>query len=132
MTWDQIKYCSNNNIEIGSHGYLHRNLLQITAQSILENEINASSIKIKQEIGKSPNIFAFANAVGSNESKEFVKKAGYQFTLIGMDQLFKWDLISKSENVEIPRINISRSDWREEYLRALGFHARIKYLFKFY
>lgn len=129
MNWDQINYCVQNNIEIGSHGNLHRNLLQITEQHILENEIDESGKKIEIETGKRPLIFAFANAVGSAESKEFVKKSGYKFALIAMDKLYQWRPNIKDEILEIPRINISRSDWREEYLRALGFHTRIKQLF---
>jgi peptidoglycan/xylan/chitin deacetylase (PgdA/CDA1 family) len=131
MNWNQIKYCIENNIEIGSHGYLHRNLLQVWDDKILENEINESSSIIESKTGIKPSIFAFANAMGNDESKKIAKKSSYQFILILMDQLLKWCPILKDEIIEIPRINIYRKDWREEYLRALGFHARIKQFFKF-
>ena len=35
-----------------------------------------------------------------------------------------------NEKIQVPRINISRSDWREEYLRSLGFHAYLKQFLK--
>jgi peptidoglycan/xylan/chitin deacetylase (PgdA/CDA1 family) len=130
MNWDQIKYCVENNIEIGSHGNLHRNLLQVWDLKTLNDEINESSEKIELKLGIKPKIFAFANAMGNKESIEFVKKSSYQFILILMDKLLKWYPFSTNEVVEIPRINISRKDWREEYLRSLGFHARIKQIFK--
>lgn len=135
MNWEQVKYCSENNIEIGSHGYMHRNLLQIWDSSILENEIQESAQKIAEKTGIKPGIFAFANAMGNDASKEFVRKSGYQFSLVLMDQLYQWRPISADEHIEIPRINISRSDWREEYLRALGFHVLLKkyiHFFKFF
>ena len=132
MNWEQVKYCSENNIEIGSHGYMHRNLLQIWDSSILENEIQESAQKIAEKTGIKPGIFAFANAMGNDASKEFVRKSGYQFSLVLMDQLYQWRPISADEHIEIPRINISRSDWREEYLRALGFHVLLKKYIHFF
>lgn len=130
MTWEQIRFCAENNIEIGSHGYLHRNLLQVIDPQILHNEIFDSNTIIESKIGMKPKIFAFANAMGNEQSKEYVKKSGYQFILVLMDKLVKWKPISKNEIFELARINISRPDWREEYLRALGFHARLKLYFK--
>ncbi len=132
MSWEQINFCSNNNIEIGSHGYMHRNLLQIWDSSILENEIIDSSKKIEEKIGKKPIVFAFANAMGNDESRQFVRNYDYQFSLILMDKLFSWRPIKKHEHTELPRINISRADWREEYLRALGFHLMVKKYFNFF
>jgi peptidoglycan/xylan/chitin deacetylase (PgdA/CDA1 family) len=132
MSWDQINFCSDNNIEIGSHGYMHRNLLQICDSSILENEIIDSSKKIEEKIGHKPIIFAFANAMGNEDSRQFVRKSDYQFSLILMDRLFSWRPIKKEEHTELPRINISRADWREEYLRALGFHVMVKKYFNFF
>jgi len=126
MNWEQIKFCTENNIEIGSHGYFHRNLLQICDENILKNEIDDSSKKIEDKILKKPMIFAFANAMGNELSRQFVINSNYQFSLILMDKLFSWRPISKHEHIELPRINISRSDWREEYLRALGFHILLK------
>lgn len=131
MNWDQIRFCFANQIEIGSHGYLHRNLLQVWDTKELENEINDSSNKIEIEIGQKPKVFAFANAMGNEESKKFVLQSGYQFTLILMDKLLKWKPLLPHEKIQVPRINISRSDWREEYLRSLGFHAYIKQFLKF-
>ncbi len=132
MDWDQINYCYNNNIEIGSHGYMHRNLLQIWDSSILENEIIESSKKIEERTGNKPTIFAFANAMGNDDSRQFVRKSGYQFSLILMDKLFSWHPLKKEEHTELPRINISRADWREEYLRALGFHVMVKKYLNFF
>lgn len=130
MNWEQIKYCAENNIEIGSHGYMHRNLLQVWDQVILENEINESGQKIEQILKQRPKVFAFANAMGNEESKKFVLNSGYQFALMLMDKLLMWSPVSADKKIVVPRINISRPDWREEYLRALGFHARIKQFLK--
>lgn len=130
MDWQQIKYCSLNNIEFGSHGNFHRNLLQVSEPEILFDEIDESKRKIEAKLGTAPIIFAFANAMGNDASREYVKKSFYRFILITMDKMMKWKIMKNDEKIEIPRINISRNDWREEYLRALGFHYRIKNLFK--
>lgn len=126
MNWNQIKECSENQVEIGSHGNMHRNLLKIWEPEILENEITLSSRIIESKIGSKPKVFAFANAMGNDESKKYVLNSGYQFTLINLDNFFKWEPLRSKTNIEVPRINISRYDWREEYLRALGFHALVK------
>jgi peptidoglycan/xylan/chitin deacetylase (PgdA/CDA1 family) len=129
MNWDQIKECSESQIEIGSHGNMHRNLLKIWEEEILEDEIKMSSKKIESKIGIKPKVFAFANAIGNEESKKYVINSGYNFVLIQMDKFLKWRPLKSDSNLEVPRINISRSDWREEYLRAFGFHVYLKQFF---
>jgi peptidoglycan/xylan/chitin deacetylase (PgdA/CDA1 family) len=132
MNWDQIKYCTLHHIEFGSHGNLHRNLLQVTDSKVLQEEIDESCHKLEAQLGYRPSIFAFANAVGNDISRQFVQHSFYQFILISMDKLYKWSPINAKDKIEIPRINIARNDWREEYLRALGFHTRIKKLIKIF
>ncbi|HRG58320.1 MAG TPA: polysaccharide deacetylase family protein [Bacteroidia bacterium] len=128
MEWHQLKYCAENKIEFGSHGNYHRNLLMVNDENILDEEINGSFKKIESNIGIKPLVFAFANAMGNEVSKNYLKQSMYRIILISMDNFYRWQPIGDHVKIEIPRINISRNDWREEYLRALGFHIRIKKL----
>lgn len=130
MQWKQLQYCSKNKVEFGSHGNFHRNLLMLNDENILNDEVNESSKKIEFHLGIKPLVFAFANAIGNDLSRSFLKNSLYRIILISMDNFYKWKPIGKNEKIEIPRINISRNDWREEYLRALGFHIRIKKLIR--
>ncbi len=128
MNWEQIKYIIKQGVEIGSHGYMHRNLMQLNDNLSLQKEIIESKTKIAQETGYDPQIFAFANAQGNALSKAAVRQAGYKYALTGMDKTLTWEALKGKTGIEVSRINISRNDWYEEYLRALGFHSKIKSL----
>ena len=129
MTWQEIKECAAYGIEIGSHGMVHRNLIQVTNPLHLEEEIFESSQKIEAETGIKPRVFAFANASGNATSLAYVIKSGYQFKLLEMDKVWKWKQLENNEVVSIPRVNMVQSHWQEEYLRALGFHEIFKKIF---
>ena len=115
-----------------NHSEIEKYFSSLKNKKHLENEIIDSSKKIEYKIGKKPIVFAFANAMGNDESRQYVRNSDYQFSLILMDKLFSWRPIKKHEHTELPRINISRADWREEYLRALGFHVLLKKYFNFF
>jgi len=127
MNWEDVNKCQKEGILIGSHGYAHRNLSQLEDIELLEHEIGGSRQKILNETGHAPVVFAFPNGLYSPLSIEVVEKCGYDITLLCGDATACLDNFTDSGRLKsFPRINIGRSNWREESLRASGFHYRIK------
>jgi len=129
MGWDQIKECARLGIHIGSHGLNHRNMNKIEDEDLLREEIDESKRRIHEEVDTEPLIFAFPSGLYNELSMEIVRKGGYKVALLCDDMitLFTEDHHKKSFYI-FPRIGISRSNWKEENLRLLGFHQKLKNL----
>lgn len=131
MNWDEIRECARCGIHIGSHGMSHVNMSKIENNDTLHAEIIDSKARIYKEVGIEPAMFAFPNGLYSLLSMEMVKKAGYKIALLCGDQvtLFTDDMGKKNFFI-LPRVNICRDYWKEENLRFLGFHQRLKSYFR--
>ena len=131
MSWEMIRECADSGVHIGSHSLTHQNLSRITNENKLASEITESKLRIKKETGNEPRIFAFPNGLYNTESMRMVKNTGYEIILLCDDLVssFNNDYVENRSYI-FPRINISRPQWKEEYLRSLGLHQRLKKLFK--
>ena len=127
MDWSQIRECTRLGIHIGSHGMGHLNMSRIKNKDILLAATRDSKRKIYKEVGIDPVIFAFPGGLYDSLSMEAVKKSGYKIALLCDDKVA---ILADSKNKEdfyvFPRINICRVNWKEENLRLLGFHQKIK------
>ena len=126
MNWDDIYQCYKNNFLIGSHSMSHQNLDKIMNKEKIFYEILVSKSVIEKKIGIKTNIFAFPNGFYNNEVLKITKK-NYKYLLLCQD---KNTIVSNYKDYYIlPRINIAKNDYREEFLRSLGFHQFIKKIF---
>ena len=125
MDWQEIRDCVAAGIQIGSHGMEHRNLAAVGDAALLAREIADSKERIAAATGRSPSVFSFPNGQYSAESMAAVRAAGYDTVLLCEDQATVLPPPSGSTRV-FPRVNISRSDWREEHLRFLGLHQLVR------
>jgi len=127
MNWDQIRECAKLGIHIGSHGMNHLNLSKIDDQDTLSAEIAGSKKRILEEVGREPLIFAFPKGSYNQSSMEAVRKNGYKAALLCGDMVSVLRENNRKKDFYIfPRINICRTNWREENLRLLGFHQKLK------
>lgn len=123
MGWEEVRQCVAAGIEIGSHGMSHRNMAQIADDGILKNEVEMSKRTIEQETGQQVNIFSFPNGEFNKSGLELVRQAGYKTAIVCENMIARHPCDAWEKQMHIlPRINISRADWREEHLRLLGFH----------
>jgi len=125
MDWDQIRKCAKLGIHIGSHGMNHENISKIEDENILLSEIEDSKKRICKETGIEPLIFAFPKGLYNPLSMKFVKKSGYKIALLCGDMVTRFPENRKDFYI-LPRINICRSNWKEENLRLLGLHQKLK------
>ena len=128
MTWNQLKECVKLGIHIGSHGINHLNMSKIKNQDVLLAEIKDSKKRIFDAIGIEPLIFAFPNGLYNSLAMDMVKENGYKIALLCGDKAaFFTKTASYRDNFHIfSRINISRANWKEENLRSLGLHQKLK------
>lgn len=127
MSWEQIRECAKLGIHIGSHGMNHLNLSNIENRDTLLIEIAESRKRIYEEVGVDPTIFAFPNGLYNATSLEVVRESGYKVALLCDDKAVKvTEDLRKKDFYVFPRINICRANWKEEHLRVLGFHQKLK------
>lgn len=126
MNWDQVRECARLGIHIGSHGMSHINISKIEDTGTLLAEIKESKARIYKEVGIEPAIFAFPNGSYNSVSMEAVKESGYKVALLCDDMVARFIENIRRDLCILPRINISRPNWKEENLRFLGFHQRLK------
>ncbi len=126
LSWDKLNECAKQNIHIGCHSMTHSNLSEMNGEDNLTYEIVESKKKIEEKIGTMPLVFAFPNGLFSQESLR-VATEEYKFVLLcdDMVSVFK----PKQPFYIFPRINIAQTDYKEEYLRSLGFHQALKKIF---
>lgn len=130
MNWDQIKKCAESGVSIGSHSMTHRNLSRTESRELLSFEIIESKRKILEKTGYNPSVFAFPNGLYNEESMRIAFDAGYKVLLLCDDKVIIKNRIEGKRRVLLPRINISLANWREEYLRSLGLHQKLKWWLK--
>jgi len=125
MGWEQIRECADANIHIGSHGMNHRNISMIGSRHILVEEVVESKKKIGKMVGVDPAIFAFPNGLYTKQSTEIVKSSGYKVALLCEDRTVPYIALQGNSFMALPRISISKKNWKEENLRSLGFHQSL-------
>jgi peptidoglycan/xylan/chitin deacetylase (PgdA/CDA1 family) len=123
MSWAEIRYCSDNNIEIGSHSYTHDVLNMVTDEIVLCREIEFSKNEIEQQINKSIEVFALPNGQGSAFLQQKIEDCGFKNVLYVNDLL---NPVSQKENFSLSRINLINESYFEAVLRIEMFHKKIR------
>lgn len=126
MNWNQIRECSKMGIHIGSHGMYHVNIAKIEDKDALLAEITESREEIYKKTGVKPKIFAFPKGSYNHQAVELVKKNDYRIVLLCDDMVSRFTGDVRRDFYIFPRINIVRANWKEENLRLLGFHQKLK------
>ena len=123
MKWDDINKCISNNVLIGSHSMYHINLDKNILKERRNLEITESKKIIEKKTNKAVEIFALPNGTYDKDIINELKKS-YKYILLCEDKNII--LKEKKDNYVLARINISQNDYREEYLRSIGFHQFVK------
>ena len=125
MDWDQIRECARAGVSIGAHGLYHRILTDIDSSDKLREEVEGCRSRIEEETGRLPSVFAFPYGIYDARCLEQVRRSGYATALLCENKVRVWP--AAEECAVLPRIGIARNHWKEELLRALGFHQKVSY-----
>ena len=84
VTWDQLREMSKNNVTIANHTTSHNHIVRLNEGESpkqwlirITKEITNSQLKIEQEIGSAPKIFAYPFGEYNSDIKQLLKKLGY-------------------------------------------------------
>lgn len=126
MNWDEIKECSENRVEIGSHTYTHDTISTVSDPCALHEEISRSKTEIEEKIGAPVTIIALPNGQGNASVNEFVEQAGFKHLLYVNDGVNSLASISDARLNVFDRIGLINESANEMALRTELFHAKIK------
>jgi peptidoglycan/xylan/chitin deacetylase (PgdA/CDA1 family) len=106
MIWEQVSDASGYGIYFGNHTWSHKNVFQ--AKDVVENEITLADTQLTERGYNSLKVFAYPYGSSNANSKEVLKKLGYQIaftTTPGSTQCKKlqYDL----QRIRIGNISIS-------------------------
>lgn len=125
MSWDDIRYCAENGVEIGSHSYNHDSLIAMTNTSECEQEIGQSIQQISQKIDRDVKIFSCPNGQYNDIAINYLKTTEIQYVLVVKDQINSERSFLNDLNV-FNRIHLSDNSISEEILRIELFHSKLK------
>jgi peptidoglycan/xylan/chitin deacetylase (PgdA/CDA1 family) len=123
MTWDDIVYCSRNNVTIGSHTLSHDLLNTITDPSVLKVEIVESKQKIEEKIGTNVSVLCFPNGEYNQQSVLLAREAGYKHLLT--TENYAWN--PAHQQLLIPRVQMYAGSYEEMVCRVHLLHSYLKY-----
>lgn len=124
MNWDEIKYISRNDVEIGSHTYNHNPLNIINGEQMFQTEILNSIEEINSKIGKSINILSLPNGVTNLGLSSFIEKSTIKYVLLVDDKINKLPLENATNYIS--RIYLMDNPIYETILRTECFHSMIR------
>ena len=87
LNWDEVKELSQNGIEIGSHGMLHRKFSELTEIEFSDELINSKKI-IEEKIGKKVDAVSYPYGDFDERVEKIARTAGYSFgmsTMLGLN-----------------------------------------------
>ena len=126
LSWDDLKTCMDNDIEIGSHSLTHYNLSDKSDMNRVGEEIVKSKQMLKEKLYYEPLIIAYPNGQYNNEVIELSKQAGYKFMLLIDEKLYDPDENKDSSCYLIPRILIQHNTYIENCFKIENFHNVVK------
>ena len=123
MTYGQIKSWAQNNFEIGSHSFDHKNLNTLNDNEIIK-QLNESKLFIKKNFGRNVESFSYPYGKYNKEISLLVKKY-YKFAVTTKRSRFDK---SKFSLLEIPRIPINPDTGvLKFYLKVKTYYEDLKF-----
>ncbi len=119
MSWEDVLYCHQQGVVIGSHTQSHAPLQYVTDESILHKELFGSKQIIEKRLNAQVDVVAYANGFYNEKVIEVSMKIGYKYLLLVQNKFFR---ISKKPEkcFQIPRIMIHHNETYSNLLIASG------------
>lgn len=126
MNWNEIRECTSNKVEIGSHTYSHDSLGTISESSALNKEIIQSKTEIEGELGEPINTLALPNGQTGTKANAVISNSDYKFVLYVNDGLNSLPLKNDESPIHISRINLVDEPFPQMALRIEQFHKMMR------
>ncbi len=126
MNWEEIKECSSNLVEIGSHTFTHDSLGTIKDVEALKKEILESKTQTENALGKKVDVFALPNGQTGSLADEVITNSDYKFVLYANDELNAIPDSNSHGPIKISRINLVDEPLPHMALRLEQFHKMLR------
>jgi peptidoglycan/xylan/chitin deacetylase (PgdA/CDA1 family) len=114
MNWKDLTQLKNAGHYIGSHTVTHAMLGTMSDENEVKHELLASGNKIKEHLGYFPKTISYPVGSFNETTKRLSKETGYQIGLAVKQEVYD---PAKTDNFEIPRIELYNESWWKTRLR---------------
>lgn len=125
MNWDEIRDCSSQNVEIGSHTFSHDSLGTIADKASLEKQLLFSKEDIANKLGKPVDVLALPNGQTGKMADDVISNSDYKFVLYANDELNDLPM-NGNLPLKISRINLVDEPFPHMALRMEQFHKMLR------
>ncbi|MFT4524553.1 MAG: peptidoglycan/xylan/chitin deacetylase (PgdA/CDA1 family) [Bacteroidia bacterium] len=127
MNWEEVKECSRNGVEIGSHTMNHDVISTLNDKSALKHELSDSKLDLEKKLNLPIQVLALPNGQIGDSAYDVIRESDYKFVLHVDDRSMPIsDIDTKSGYSEISRINMVDEPFPQMCLRAEQFHSIIR------
>lgn len=127
MNWEEVKECSQNGVEIGSHTMNHDVISTLDDKAILKHELIDSKNDLEQKLDVPIQVLALPNGQVGKSAHEVFRESGYKFVLHVDDRSMPISEINtKAGYSDISRINLINEPYPQMCLRSEQFHSIIR------
>lgn len=127
MSWNEIRQLNNDGFIIGSHTNTHPTLGQLENSNEIEEELQVSFVKIKNEVGISPQTISYPIGTYDKRVIELSKNVGYKQGLAVEQKFYE---TAKDSRFSIPRVELYQEPWYKVNARVTGIYSAVKRLWK--
>ena len=122
LSKDDVRFLSDNGVEIGSHSHTHSLLPNLSSQQ-LEAELSRSKRILETVCNKEINILAFPNGRGNESIEKTASKLGYKYFLKTEDRI---NVMEFGNPTSFYRINICQGSYEENLAQLFGIYQKLR------
>jgi peptidoglycan/xylan/chitin deacetylase (PgdA/CDA1 family) len=126
MTWDEVRECASNGIEIGSHTYSHDVLSTIGDKNMLRHEIIDSIQEMNTQLNQQTKVLALPNGEAHPLIKQAAGEAGLKHILYVGEQINPLAVYRGNDIWDSYRINLVQESLPGMILRTELFHTKMR------
>ena len=126
LTWDEVRQCADNGIEIGSHTYTHDVVSTISDPAVLAFELAESRRDMEARLGRPVGILALPNGQGNARVNAAATAAGYTQVLYVGNKTNLLTALQAPPPHMLSRIATPPESLPETALRIELFHSRLR------
>jgi peptidoglycan/xylan/chitin deacetylase (PgdA/CDA1 family) len=127
MNWNDIRELNEHGFYVGSHSHTHPMLGRLENEEEINDELEISSNRIRQELGTAP--FTISYPIGSFDERvrKLAQKNGYKYGLAVEQRFYSSE---RDSLFAIPRVELYQEPLWKVRMRVSGIYTRLKRLWR--
>lgn len=125
MSWNDIRELNESGFYIGSHSHTHPMLGRLEDEAEINDELEISSNRIRQELGKAPVTISYPIGSFDDRVMKLSQKNGYKYGLAVEQRFYSSE---RDSLFAIPRVELYQEPLWKVRMRISGMYTRLKQL----